>query len=318
MSPESAPPRWKVLLAFAAVYLIWGSTYLAIRFAIETLPPLLMAGTRFVISGTILYAWSRARGVPRPERRHWTAAAIVGALLMLGGNGGVVLAEQRVPSGLAAVLVAMVPVWIVLLQWLRPGGARPTLRVITGLVTGMGGMVVLVSPASLGLGEQVDLLGAGILLLASLSWAAGSLYSRNARLPASPILSTGMEMLAGGGLLLAVGFTRGEGGSLALAAVSLRSGLALAYLIVFGAIVGFTAYLWLLRVAPPTKVATYAYVNPVVAVLLGWLLAGEPLSLRAVLATLAIVISVVLITRGTRRASPERAVPRRRVDTRVA
>ncbi len=312
MTPETlTPPRWKVVLAFAAVYLIWGSTYLAIRFAIETMPPLFMAGVRFTVSGLILYAWSRLRGAPGPDRHHWAAAAVIGALLLLGGNGGVVLAEQRVPSGLAAVLVAVVPVWMVVLQWLRPGGGRPTLRVMTGLALGLAGLVVLVSPASLGLGERVDALGAVMLVLASLSWAIGSLYSRAARLPSSPLLSTGMEMLAGGAALVLAGLLLGEGRGLDLAAITPRSALALLYLIVFGALIGFTAYLWLLRVAPPTQVSTYAYVNPVVAVLLGWLLAGESLSLRTAFATLAIVASVLLITRGTPR--PAAAGPRRAV-----
>lgn len=287
--------RSRVIAAFAAVYIIWGSTYLAIRFAIETLPPFLMAGTRFLISGTLLYVIARARGAERPDRRNWIATAVIGALLLLGGNGGVVWAEQRVPSGLAALLVATVPVWMVTLEWLR-GGTRPTRGVVAGLLLGMAGLAMLIGPGEFAGGRGADTLGAIVLVGASLSWAIGSIYSRGAPLPKSPLLTTGMEMLAGGVLLALLGLATGELGRLDVGAATAKSWLSLLYLILFGSLVGFTAYIWLLKVSTPAKVSTYAYVNPVVAVLLGWLFASEPLSLRMLLAAAVIIAGVALIT----------------------
>lgn len=291
-----------LVLAFAAVYLIWGSTYLAIRVAIETLPPFLMAGARFLIAGALLYAWMRRRGAPPPAPHHWRAAAVVGGLLLVGGNGGVVWAEQTVPSGLAALLVATVPLWIVLLDWLRPHGPRPTLALVAGLVAGFAGVAMLIGPGRFAGGAQVDPLGGAVLLLASVSWAAGSLQSRRARLPSSRFLAIAMEMLAGGALLLLAGTLVGEWGSLDLAHVSIRSWTALGYLIVFGSLGGFTAYLWLLATTTPARAATYAYVNPVVAVILGWALADEPVTPRVLLAAAVIISAVVIITtaRATR------------------
>ena len=298
MTPaESAsPPRWKVVLAFAAVYVIWGSTYLAIRFAIETIPPFLMAGVRFVIAGLMLYWWARWRGAERPLRIHWKSATIIGAFLLLGGNGGVVWAEQRVPSGVAALIVAIVPVWIALLEWRRPGGKRPGWQVTAGLVAGTMGLVLLATPGEASLGERVDLIGAAVLVFATLCWATGSIKAKHSPLPASPLLSTGMEMLMGGLLLMAAGVLTGEIPKVHFAEVSQRSALALTYLILFGSLIGFTAYIWLLKVGSPTRAATYAYVNPVVAVALGWALAGEAISPRTILAMGVIVGGVVLIT----------------------
>ncbi len=290
-----APRRVTLVSAFAAVYVIWGSTYLAIRFAIETLPPFLMAGVRFVIAGGILYAVARALGAGRPERLHWRSAAIIGGLLLLGGNGGVVWAEQTVPSGLTALIVAIVPLWMVLLDWLRGTGSRPGLGMAVGLLFGFVGVGFLVGPGGLGGGERIDPIGAGVVVLASLLWAIGSLYSRKAELPASQTLATGMEMFAGGVLLLVVAAGTGELGRFDPSAVSTRSLWALAYLIVFGAIVAFSAYVWLLKATTPARAATYAYVNPVVAVALGWALASEPLSPRIFVAGAMIVAAVVLI-----------------------
>jgi len=286
----------RLLLAFAAVYLIWGSTYLAIRWAIDTIPPFLMAGGRYVAAGAILYLWSRLRGGPTPTRRHWRDAAIVGALLLMGGNGGVVWAEQTVPSGLAALLVALEPMWVVLIDWLRPRGTRPRNAEIAGLVLGFGGVVLLVAPGHATGSPHVNPIGALVLLVATLSWASGSVYSRHANVPPSPLLSTGMNMLAGGAVLLLAGTVTGQWAAFHPAAVTLRSLLALLFLIVFGAIVGFTAYLWLLRNANLATVSTYAYVNPVVAVFLGWGLAGEPFTPRIAVAAGVIVGSVVIIT----------------------
>jgi drug/metabolite transporter (DMT)-like permease len=290
------PSRTKLVLAFASVYLIWGSTYLAIRYAIETLPPLLFASTRFLIAGGILYGWARWRGAEKPVWSNWRPSLIIGGLLLLGGNGAVVLAERTVPSGLAALLIATEPLVIVLLDWARRGGKRPSGRVSLGLALGLLGMVLLVGPTNIAGESQVNLLGAGLIILATISWAAGSLYAIRAQLARSPILAAGMQMLAGGVWLLIAGLLRGEASQFRLSEVSLRSAGALVYLILFGAIIAFTAYSWLLRVTPPSLVSTYAYVNPVVAVILGWALAGEPLTTRTLVAAAIIVMAVIIIT----------------------
>jgi drug/metabolite transporter (DMT)-like permease len=288
--------RWRVIAAFAAVYLIWGATYLFIRFAIETLPPFLMAGTRFLIAGSVLYGVAWLNGASRPTRAQWGAAALVGGLLLLGGNGGVVWAEQSVPSGLAALLVAMAPLWMAVLDWVRPGGVRPSKGVALGLGLGFAGVILLVGPDELVGGGRVDPIGAAVLILASLSWAAGSVYSRHGQRPASPLLGTGMQMLAGGVFLLLAGSAAGEWVGFDYRAVSLRSLASLGFLIAFGSLVGFTAYIWLLRVTTVARASTYAYVNPAVAVFLGWALAGEALTLRTMLAAGVIVAAVVVIT----------------------
>ncbi len=309
--PERGATRLQVGAAFAAIYVVWGSTYLAIRFAIETLPPFLMAGVRFLAAGAILYTWTRLRGTPAPAARHWRSAAIVGGLLLLGGNGGVVWSEQRVASGLAALLVATVPLWVVGFEALGLGGAvaghrLPAPRVLVGVGLGLLGVALLVGPGRIAGGPGADPLGAGVLVLASMSWAAGSLYSRRAALPASPFLATAMEMLAGGALLTLAGIATGEVGRLDLAAASARSLAAFGYLVGMGSLVGFTAYIWLLRVERPARVATYAYVNPVVAMLLGWALADEPLSARTLLAAAVIVAAVVAITTARARLPESR------------
>jgi drug/metabolite transporter (DMT)-like permease len=292
-----------IAVALGAVYVIWGSTYLAIRFAIETIPPFLMASTRYLTAGTLIYGWARLRGAPRPTLIQWRSALILGASLLLVGNGGVVWAEQHVDSGLAALLISTEPLWIVILVWLRTGRKRPDWRVVTGLVLGFMGLMLLVRPGS----GSVNALGAAAVVLASLSWAWGSIYGQRAPLPSSPLATTGMEMLSGGALLLLTSTLTGEPSRFALAAVSAKSLLALGYLVVFGAIVAFTCYVWLLRVAPPVLVSTYAYVNPVVAVLLGWLFAGEPLTSRTALAAAVILTGVALISLAqSRRSGPER------------
>jgi len=293
----------RVATAFAAVYLLWGSTYLAIRFAIESLPPFWMAATRFLVAGAILYAWARWRGEPAPLRLHWRSALIVGGLLLLGGNGGVVWAEQRVPSGLAALLVGTVPLWMVMLDGAGRGWKRPPVQVLAGVAIGLLGVALLVGPGRFAGGHRVDPVGAAVLIVASLSWTAGSLYSRRAPLPSSPLLGTAMEMLGGGACLAIAGLVAGEWQRLDLAAASPRSLLAVGYLVVFGSLVGFTAYVWLLKVSTPPLVATYAYVNPVVAVFLGWAFAGEPVTGRTLVAAAVIVGAVMLIT--TYRAKPQ-------------
>lgn len=296
-------PPWHLASAFAAIYIIWGSTYLAIRWAIETLPPFLMAGTRFLVAGVLLYLWARWRGAAGPAPVHWKSAAIIGGLLLLGGNGGVSWAEQRVPSGLAALMIATVPIWMVLLDWLRPGGMRPRGQVFIGLAAGLVGMALLVGPGEITGESHVDRLGATVLILAALSWSIGSIYSRSVLLPSSPLMATATEMLAGGLLLWAAGLVAGEGSRLHISGVSLLSLVSLGYLIFFGSIIAFSAYIWLLQVTTPARASTYAFVNPVVALFLGWLLAGEPLTFRTVIAAAIIVLAVMLITTA-RRAQP--------------
>ena len=304
-STTNSPSLLRVALALAAVYVIWGSTYLAIAIAIETLPPFWMAGARFVIAGGLLYGWSIWRGAPHPTPAQWRSAALIGGLLLLGGNGGVVWAEQRVSSGIAALLVSMVPLWMVLFRWLQPGGERPNGRVWAGVTLGFVGLAILVRPWEHGLGGSLDLLGVGALVLACVSWAWGSIHSRRVPLPESPLMATGAEMLCGGGLLLLVGAFLGEPAQIDPAAVSVRSLLALLYLITFGALVGFTAYIWLLRVANPVLVSTYAYVNPIVAVFLGWLILGEPVTAPTIGAAAVIIAGVALITTAQNRPKPK-------------
>ncbi|MGD0610102.1 MAG: EamA family transporter [Anaerolineales bacterium] len=286
----------KIWLPLLLVYVIWGSTYLAIHYAVSTIPPFLMAGTRFLVAGTILYAWRRLAGDPAPTKRQWFSSAVIGLLLLFGGNGLLSLAEQMVPSGVAALMIGSVPLWMAVIEAVRPGGARPNLLGAVGLLIGFGGIVLLVGPSLWG-GARAEFnpLGIGILLAAALFWSFGSIYSRSADLPGSSLLATGMEMLAGGlGLYLAASL-KGEWHLLVLTQVAASSWLGLAYLIVFGSMVGFTAYAWLLRNAPLPLVSTYAYVNPLVAILLGGLFAHELLNARILLAALIILSSVVVI-----------------------
>ncbi|KAA3437157.1 EamA family transporter [Rufibacter hautae] len=294
-SSSGAPaPGWLKIAAFAAIYIIWGSTYLAIVFAIETLPPFLMAGLRFMFAGAILFTWARLRGAAAPSGQHWRNTAIIGGLLLLIGNGAVVWAEQRVASGIAALLVTTEPLWIVVLQWLGKGKKAPSAGVIVGLVLGAIGMVVLVSPWKLEGG--LDLLGSTAIFLSAGAWAWGSLFSSRASLPTSPVLTTGMQMLCGGALLALAGTTFGEWQTADWSSVSQRSWLALGYLVVFGSLIAFSAYSWLTRVAPPSQVSTYAYVNPVIAVILGWAFAHEQVTIQTLIATVLLVAAVVIIT----------------------
>ncbi|HML21516.1 MAG TPA: EamA family transporter [Aggregatilinea sp.] len=308
MSPTTASPRWHVLAAFASVYVFWGGTYLGIRFALESLPPFLMAGARFLTAGTILYVWMRAKGAPRPSRIHWRDTAIIGGLLLLGGNGGVTWAEQHVPSSLAALVVGAMPLWIALLGWLFFGSGRPTSRLSLGLITGFVGIALLVGPDNL-TGEGGSLAGIGALLFAALSWAFGSLYALRATLPRTPLQVTGMEMICGGALLAALGTLSGEWGDVHLAEISLKSGVAFGYLVIGGSLLGFSAYVWLLQNVPPAQAATYAYVNPVVALFLGWALADEPVTALTLIAAAIIIGSVVLITTAKVRPAPVEPEP---------
>ena len=302
------------MAAFAAVYIIWGSTYLAIRFAVATIPPFLMAGFRFVIAGLILLLWARLRGDTRPTRLDWKTGLISGALLLLGGNGVVGWAEQRVTSGMAALLVAIVPLWMVLLDWWRPGGRKPANLVFVGLAVGLGGLVLLVGVDELrGVSNaSISTGGALALIAASFSWAAGSLYIKHAPASSSGLNGAATQMMAGGATLLAVAFATREFSALNLAHVTRESWLGFLYLVTFGSLIGFTAYFYLLAHTTAAKASTYAYVNPVVAVFLGWLIAHEPVTARTVLAAAVILAGVAIITvardRSVTVVSKERAV----------
>jgi drug/metabolite transporter (DMT)-like permease len=293
---EKRASRAQIIAAFASIYIIWGSTYLAIRYAIETTPPFLMAGVRFLISGALLYIWARYRGAPRPTRLHWRNAIIAGGFLLLGGNGAVVWAERFVPSGLTALLVSILPFWLVIIEWVRPPRKRPNGAVLGGLVLGFAGIIVLVGPGNVGGHGDVRPLGALVLILGSLSWAIGSFWSRDASLPQSGLLTTGMEMLGGGAMLLIVGLVSGELSHFDVHRVSHASILGLAYLVTFGSLLGFTSYIWLLDKVSPAHLGTYAYINPIVAVLLGWAIAGERLSVRTGVAAVIVICAVALIT----------------------
>ena len=303
--PHLPATRWQIATAFAAIYIIWGSTYLGIRLAVETIPPFSMAGSRALIAGALLYAWARWRGAARPERIHWRAATIIGGFLLLGGNGLVSWAEQRIPSGIAALIVGSTPLWMVLMEWLWHHGRRPTMGIFLGLLIGFIGLGFLVAPGKLGDGHNIDLLGTMALLLAAFLWATGSLYSRRATLPASPWMATAMEMIAGGVLLLLTGGVTGEWMRFDPSRVVAHSVIAWGYLTFFGSLVGFTAYVWLLKATTPARASTYAYVNPIVAVFLGWAFAGEPITGRTVIAAAAIILAVVIIVTRSAEAPAE-------------
>jgi drug/metabolite transporter (DMT)-like permease len=301
-----------LVLAFAAVYVIWGSTYLAIKYAIETLPTFLMAGVRFIAAGSMLYAWARlSRNYERPKAVHWRTSFIVGTLLLGIGNGGVVLAEHYISSSLTALLVATVPFWMVLIGWIFMGSGRPNLKVLAGLVLGFVGVWLLLSGGNASPGTSGDnqILGVVLIMIATLGWSIGSLYGSRAPTADSTILSAGMQMLSGGSVLLVIGTLAGEWSTVNLTAVSSRSWLALIYLITIGAFVAYTAYSWLLKNASPAAVSTYAYVNPAIAVLLGWAIAGELLTGQMLIGAGIIVASVALITLQKRSKTDERKEP---------
>lgn len=289
-----------LIAAFFAVYVFWGSTYLAIKYAIETLPPFLMAGSRFLFAGSILFLWARlSKDYETPTLAHWRTSLIVGTLLLLLGNGGVVLAQHFIPSSLAALLVATEPLWIVVLSWLWLKQGRPNWKVTLGLLLGFAGVWMLISGRATtgvesgGTGQWIGIIA---VILGAFSWAAGSIYGLRASVPKSSLLTAGMQMIAGSISLLLVGIIRGEWSTFEPSAVSSSSLFGLAYLIIFGSLVGFTAYSWLLKNARPSMVATYAYVNPVIAVLLGWLIAGESMTGQMLIGAGIVVGSVVLIT----------------------
>lgn len=304
--------RARLIAAFAVVYVVWGSTYFAIRVGLESLTPFALGAVRFLLAGAVLYAWARRRGAPRPGRAQWAAAALTGTLMLLLGNGALIVAEQRAPSGLVALMVTSVPLWMVLLDWLRPGGTRPDGAVIAGLGVGTLGIVLLVDPVAALHGAAVPPFEALILLVGTLSWAAGSLYSRHHRTPGGATLLAALQMLVAGGLFTVIAALRGEWAALDVSAVSARSWLAVAYLAAFGSIIAYSVYLWLTRAATPARLGTYAYVNPVVALFLGAAFAGERITLRVILAAGLVLAAVVTITAGRERVgSVLRRFPRR-------
>jgi drug/metabolite transporter (DMT)-like permease len=299
--------KTRVWAALLTVYIVWGSTYLAIRFAVETMPPFLMAGVRFLTAGLIMFIWRLTAGDRLPTRQEFRSAAIVGLFLLLGGNGLVVWAEQRVPSGITALLIGSTPLWFVVIDALRPGGTRPGWKMVAGVVVGFFGIALLIGPDQFSSSAQhTDLVGMMALLLAALLWASGSVYARDAQMPPSPLLGSSLEMLVGGAALLVAGTLTGEWARLDFAAIVTHSYLGLAYLIVFGSLIGFASYAWLLKNAPTPLVATYAYVNPLVAIFLGNLLAQETLTPAIVVAALVIVGAVALI--NTTRSTPARPI----------
>ena len=282
------------------IYVVWGSTYLSIRFAVETIPPFFMAAARFLIAGGLLFGLRRLAGDPLPRRIEMRSAAIIGLFLLLGGNGSVTWAEQTVPSGMAALMVSSAPLWMLMMETVLPGGRRPPLRALLGIFVGFAGVLLLLWPGESGGLLRLNPAGAAALVFATLAWSFGSIYSRNAELPSSPLMGTAVEMLAGGLALALAGILTGETTRLNLPGISLQSLLGLGYLIVFGSLVGFSAYTWLLRVAPTSLVSTYAYVNPLVALLVGALLANESFSARTLLAAGVILGAVALTTTAGR------------------
>lgn len=288
-------PRFQLVIGFLAVYLIWGSTYLAIRFTIETIPPLFSAAIRFLIGGTLLYAYARFSGAIAATKLQWRNSAVIGLLLVVGGTGTVTWAEQYVPSGLAALMVAAMPFWMVLIEWIRPEGRRPVTSVVLGLVLGFVGIIILIGPIQLAAEGITGILGTAALLLATLSWASGSIYSRHIDLPESKLLSVGIQMLAGGVVLGILAGVTGEFPRVDFSAMTLKSIGGLFYLAIVGSL-AFVAYVWLLKVTTPAKASTYAFVNPVVAVFLGWLLGGEEITARTIVAATVIVSAVAVIT----------------------
>jgi drug/metabolite transporter (DMT)-like permease len=285
--------RIEIAVGFAAIYLIWGSTYLGIRYAVETIPPLLMMGIRHTTAGILVYAWARTRGAAAPHLKQWGYAATAGLFLFVAGHGVLAWAEQRIPSGLAALLCATLPLWTVLVARLKGAEQRLSGRAWAGLILGFAGVGVLIGPGALRAHGALSMLGIVAAISSSLAWAVGTIYSKSVHMSSSTVLSAAMQMVAGGVSLLVAAFVSGE--TAHVAPFSLRSLLALAYLIVFGSIIAFTVFTWLLTVASPSRVSTYAYVNPVVAVFLGWMVAGEAVGWNTWVATLIITAGVALV-----------------------
>ncbi|MCG3136362.1 MAG: putative inner membrane transporter YedA [Phycisphaerae bacterium] len=297
---QPAPSFYQLVLAYLAVYIIWGSTYLAIRFGVESFPPFLLAAVRWLIAGVLMFILARRSDRTPLTWANWRAAAVVGILMQVGGNGLVCWAELTIPSGLAALIIATVPIWMVLTDWVMMKGPRPTLTIAVGLALGLVGIYVLIDPFSSVRGLQPG--GVLGLLAACIFWSIGSLLSRRLALPASTLTAAGMEMLCSCVVLFGIGLVRGEHLVIQPEAITMKSTLALVYLILFGSMIGLTAYLWILQVSPPAMASTYAYVNPVIAVLLGYFFAAEPLNSRTGISAAIIIAAVIIITRTPRRS----------------
>lgn len=296
MEHAARPPSWKILLAFAIIYFVWGSTFLAIRVGVQEVPPFLLAAIRFFVAGIALYVWMRLKGTPAPTRREWVAASFLGTLIFVIDYGCVFWAEQRVPSGITAVVLATIPVFITLMEIIFLRTQRLTVRLCLALIVGISGVAVLVNH-SFSLGEvPINRAGAIALLVASLTWSVGTILTRRLPLPASKPMSSAAQMLTGGIQLFVLTAVSGEFSGFHVQAVSWNAWFALVYLIIAGSIVAFTAYVWLLHYESPSKVGTYAYVNPVVAVILGYFLGGEAVGPRTLLGTLLVLVSVITIT----------------------
>jgi drug/metabolite transporter (DMT)-like permease len=305
MKAGSRPPSWQILLAFGIIYFVWGSTFLAIRVGVQEVPPLLLAALRFFMAGGVLYLWMLAKGTPSPTVREWAGATFLGAIIFVMDYGCLFWAEQRVPSGIAAVILATIPVFITLMEILILRTQRVSARLAVALLVGIGGVAVLMNRSGSAGEQPISRAGAAALVFAAISWSLATILTRKVTLPASKPMSSAAQMLSGGVQLLVVSALFGEFRGFQAGAVSLQAWAALAYLIVAGSIAGFTAYVWLLHYESPTKVGTYAYVNPVVAVALGYFLGGEPVGLRTLMGTLLVLVSVVTITTIKAKPRPE-------------
>jgi drug/metabolite transporter (DMT)-like permease len=305
LTREIHRPAWKTLLAFAIIYFVWGSTFLAIRIGVHEVPPFLLAALRFAVAGLVLFGWMIVQGETLPSRRQWMSIFLLAFLIFVVDYGLLFWAEQRVPSGIAAVMMATIPAFMALSEILFLRTQRLTVRLAVALLIGIGGVAVLMS-RSLNLGgAPVDTAGAVALIVGSISWSIGSILTRKLPLPTSKVMSSGAQMLTGGVFLTLASAALGEFRSFHPYAVSRNAWLALLYLIVFGSIIGFTAYVWLIHHESPTKVGTYAYVNPVVAVLIGYFLGGEALGTRTILGSLCVLVSVLVITTTSTKKSVE-------------
>jgi drug/metabolite transporter (DMT)-like permease len=301
MKPATAPSRGALILAFAVIYLVWGSTYLGIRVAVETMPPFLMAGTRFALAGIFLFVFLKLRGATWPTLVQWKHQAVVGIFLLLGGNALVSWSEQRTPSGITSLILGTSPLFMVLLDWIRPGGKRPTFGLILGVAVGIAGVALLLGPDAIPPGYRPPTIDLIALFGASLSWWIGSLYSKHVSTKTPLLMASAMQMVCGSVSMVLAGVLLGEGRGFHLATVSPLSWVAFSYLVVVGSVVAFPVYVWLLEHSTPALVSTYAYVNPVVAVILGWAILGEPMNLRIVLAAAVIIGAVAIITVGRAR-----------------
>jgi len=284
-----------IILALIAVYLFWGGTYLGMKFAIESIPPFIMAGIRFILAGGILYLIYRIKGGQRPSLEEWKNPCVVGAMLLLGGNGVVAWAEQQVPSSIASVLIATVPLWIITFSCIGER-RRPGIGSIIGIILGLCGISILVWNSNGTSSQTTNIWGMAAIIFAAFSWSAGSMYSRKAKMPSSPLLSTGLQMISGGILLLIAAAFHGDYRGFEPARISIHSWMAMGYLVIFGSLIAFSAYIWLLNNIEPAVASTYAFVNPIVAVFLGWLFAGEELGINALIAAVIIIVAVILIT----------------------